>query len=212
MPFFNGPQIYTSTGAVEFDIANNTLLGISNAANSSLHVNTAADSILTITTVGNTTLAINTVDDSTLTFPEIDTQTANVLTSPGAIKVYNNAAHPNLTLADSGCTIFVIQDGAYTINVPDPDADTLGCTFKFIIVQSGANVVTINTVTPNNGNFLISIANGDGVTQTSKPTVGQNTVKYAATATIGDTIELISTGGLWIGTGVAQLHDKITCP
>ena len=212
MPFFNGSQIYTSTGTVEFDIANNTLLEISNAANSSLQVNTAADSTLTITTVGNTTLAINTIDDSTLTFPEIDTPTANVLTSPGAIKIYNNAVHANLTLADSGCTIFVIQDGAYTINVPDPDADNLGCTFKFIIAQSGANIVTINTVTPNQASFLISIANGDGVTQTAKHTDPQNTVKYAATATRGDTIELISTGALWIGTGVAQLHDKITCP
>lgn len=127
-------------------------------------------------------------------------------------KSYNNAGHADLTAADSNCTVFVTQDAAYTINVPDPVAGNTGVRYRFVVAVTGANAITINTVTANSSKFIVAIANGDGTTQTAKNTTGQNTVKFAATATVGDTIDIVSNGTLWIGTGTAQLHDKITCP
>ena len=63
-------------------------------------------------------------------------QTGNVNTGN---KTYNNAGHANLTLSDSDCTIFVVQDGAYTVNVPDPGSTNIGCRFKFVVSTTDAN-------------------------------------------------------------------------
>lgn len=134
------------------------------------------------------------------------------INSKSAVKNYNNSGHADLTSTDSGSTVLITQDGAYTINVPDPAVANKGVKYTFIVETTGANAVTINTVTANGNKFIISIANGDATTQTAKNTTGQNTVKFAATATVGDTIRLMSNGSLWIGDAVCQLHDKITCP
>jgi hypothetical protein len=160
---------------------------------------------ITINAAAPTGNRVHSIPDSGIT-------TGNIITSPGVTKVYTNAAHADLTLADSGSTVLISQDAAYTITIPDPAAGNIGCSFKFRINVTGANIVSLNTVTASSNKFLIAIAHGDGVAQTAANTTGQNTVRFAATSTVGDTVELFSNGTLWIGNGIAQLHDKITCP
>jgi len=124
---------------------------------------------------------------------------------------YSNSAHPTLTVAQSGTTVFIISDAVYTITLPDISSGVIGTYFKFIFsTRTGANVISLNTVTANNGKFTCSIVNG-GITA-STAGAAQNTIRFETTAIPGDYVECISNGALWLCNAACATGGNITCP
>ena len=124
---------------------------------------------------------------------------------------YSNSTHPTLTVAQSGTTVFIISDAVYTITLPDISSGVIGTYFKFIFsTRTGANVISLNTVTANNGKFTCSIVNG-GITA-STAGAAQNTIRFETTAIPGDYVECISNGALWLCNAACATGGNITCP
>lgn len=151
----------------------------------------------------------NPAADVVINIPDPGKALVNMITNPGRVLTYNNAGHADLTIAESGAIIFVQQDGAYTINVPNPAAANSGVQYTFIVSTSNANAVTINTVTANQSVFNAVIVSDATATAAA---VDQNTITIVATAGVGTQLHLVSNGARWIGRGYAVTASKITCP
>ena len=102
----------------------------------------------------------------------------------------------------SGTVIPFTQAGVYTITLPNAAA---GLNYKFILVAAGAaNQVTI---TPGSGNVYMSAAATDATATAT--TGGTTSFTFAATASQGDTLEVICDGTNWYGKALMSVHSKI---
>lgn len=89
------------------------------------------------------------------------------------------AAARTLTSADSGATFSVAKTGVYTITLPTPAA---GLFFKFLVLDTGANIVTIATT---GGAYNFGMVNVNNILLTS---AGTN-VLLASAGSVGDWVE-----------------------
>ena len=101
--------------------------------------------------------------------------------------------------SDSGCT-FVIDadvaaDAAVVYLLPKASETNVGCTYKFVLDASPANVIDVDRHTDDDDNIFGCInsaqAAGEGA---SCDSTAQETVRFAASAVKGDSFELTLLG------------------
>ena len=103
---------------------------------------------------------------------------------------------------DSGKTILVSQAAAHTITLPG-SGGTAGQKYSFVISASAANIVKIDA---GGANLMVGTA-FDAVAGVNN--IDNNQVHFAANATLGDRVDVISNGTKWLVTAWAGDQDDI---
>ena len=110
-------------------------------------------------------------------------------------------AATTLTAADSGKTIFIDQDAAYSITLPSTQ---LGLEYTFILTDAGSNEVKIDGGAANKIKGF-----------SMDPTTGINLVDnnlliiYDSLAVVGDYVRLVSDGSVWWCTSFSSATNGI---
>jgi len=106
-----------------------------------------------------------------------------------------------LTAADSGGCFSVAKTGVYTITLPTP---AQGIRFKFLVLDTGANIVTILA----DGAFCYGMLTEAGATPTA---MTGTTILLTSGQSVGDWIELEGIDAThWLVTGSTLAADDIT--
>ena len=106
-----------------------------------------------------------------------------------------------LTASDSGKTFF-IEAAAFTITLPT-GGGTAGMTYEFKISTAAASIVKIDGGA---ANMMKGIASDSSAAYNL---IDNNQVHFVASAKVGDTVRLISTGKVWLVEGHSGLANGI---
>ena len=131
-----------------------------------------------------------------ITAVEVNTTTA----VPTLYKSVSNTA--TLYDYDKGKTVLVSQANAYTITLPT-GGGTAGQSFSFVLSVSDSNIVKIDA---GGANLMVGSA-FDAVGGIND--IDNNMVHFAASATLGDRIDIVSNGSKWLVTAWAGDQDDI---
>ena len=120
---------------------------------------------------------------------------------------------------DSGC-IFVIDvdvaaDATIVYLLPKASETNVGCTFKFVLDGSPAEIIGIDRHADDDDNIFGCVASGDGAAgSASADSTAQETVNFIADAQKGDALELTLLGNgtdkWWQLSGFANDGAHIT--
>ena len=120
---------------------------------------------------------------------------------------------------DSGCIFVIDVDVAASATIvyflPKPSETNVGCTFKFVLDGSPAEIIGIDRHADDDDNIFGCVASGDGAAgSASADSTAQETVNFIADAQKGDAIELTLLGNgtdkWWQLSGFANDAPHIT--
>lgn len=128
------------------------------------------------------------------------TEVNSTIAVPASYKEVSNTT----TLYDynKGQTVLVSQANPYTITLPT-GGGTAGQSFSFVLSVSDSNIVKIDA---GGANLMVGTA-FDAVGGVND--IDNNMVHFAASATLGDRIDIISNGTKWLVTAWAGDQDDI---
>lgn len=110
---------------------------------------------------------------------------------------------------DSGTIFTVSQASAYTITLPDPAYDNMGCVYRFVCTTAGANAVVLTTTT---GSTVMNgvIATGEDAAGSVARATFEKVNFVASKAEVGDYVEVVSDGTNWQVSGMCGVQDGMT--